>query len=116
MPPTTSKTTPAFQKGKLHQNQFGVSAGGPIIKNKIFFFGDYEGFRRVQGSVANGNVPTKNERSSNYTNLADILALNDGTTRTDLLGRAVQKGTVLDPATTRLVAGGRRRSGYGLGQ
>jgi hypothetical protein len=93
-------------KGKLNQNQFGVSAGGPIVKNKIFFFGDYEGLRRVQGSVANGNVPTKNERSSNYTNLADILALNDGTTRTDLLGRAVQKGTVLDPATTRLVAAG----------
>jgi hypothetical protein len=95
-----------IKKGKLNQNQFGVSAGGPIIKNKIFFFGDYEGFRRVQGSVASGNVPTKNERSSNYTNLADILALNDGTTRTDILGRAVQKGTVLDPATTRLVAAG----------
>ncbi len=39
-------------KGALRQNQFGVSAGGPIIKNKIFIFGDYEGFRRVQGTVA----------------------------------------------------------------
>ncbi|HET6205171.1 MAG TPA: TonB-dependent receptor [Terracidiphilus sp.] len=93
-------------KGKLNQNQFGVSAGGPIIKNKIFFFGDYEGFRRVQGSVASGNVPTKNERSSGYTNLADILALNDGSTRSDILGRSIQKGTVLDPGTTRLVAAG----------
>ncbi len=93
-------------KGKLRQNQFGASIGGPIIKNKIFFFGDYEGFRRVQGSPSNGNVPTKNERSSGYTNFADIFALNDGSTRTDLLDRAVQKGTVLDPATTRFVAAG----------
>ncbi|MGA2807551.1 MAG: carboxypeptidase regulatory-like domain-containing protein [Terracidiphilus sp.] len=33
---------PAF-----HQNQFGVSAGGPIKRNKIFFFGNYEGFRQL---------------------------------------------------------------------
>ena len=45
-------------KGELRQNQFGVSAGGPIIKNKIFIFGDYEGFRRVQGTIQTGTVPT----------------------------------------------------------
>lgn len=35
-------SAPAF-----HQNQFGVSAGGPIKRNKIFFFGNYEGFRQL---------------------------------------------------------------------
>src|SRR5271163_2412764 len=30
-------------KGALQQNQFGASAGGPILKNKVFWFGDYEG-------------------------------------------------------------------------
>ncbi|WP_239461449.1 TonB-dependent receptor [Occallatibacter savannae] len=95
-----------IKKGRLRLNQFGVSAGGPIIKNKMFFFGDYEGKRRVQGTSENANVPTAAMRSSNYTNLADILALNDGTTRPDLLGRAIQKGAVLDPATTRYVAAG----------
>ena len=93
-------------KGKLRQNQFGVSAGGPIIKNKLFFFGDYEGFRRVQGTAENGNVPTKLMRSSNYTDLSDTLRVNDGTTRSDILGRAIQKGAILDPATTRFVAAG----------
>src|SRR5664279_3575233 len=95
-----------IKKGELRLNQFGVSAGGPIIKNKMFFFGDYEGKRRVQGSVASVNVPTNLERSSGYTDLSDILAQNDGTNRTDILGRGVQKGTVLDPGTTRLVAAG----------
>jgi hypothetical protein len=93
-------------KGKLRQNQFGASYGGPIIKNKMFIFGDYEGTRRVQGSPENGNVPTNLERTSGYTDLSDELALTDGTTRSDVIGRAIQKGTILDPATTRYVAAG----------
>ena len=94
------------KKGELRQNQFGVSGGGPIIKNKLFFFGDYEGLRRVQGSSENGNVPTLLEQSSNFTNLTDILTQAGGGTRTDILGRTVQKGAILDPATTRLVPAG----------
>jgi len=94
------------QKGELRLNQFGASAGGPIIKNKLFFFGDYEGKRRVQGTSQVANVPTSLERSSGFTNLSDILGFNDGTTRPDLLGRQIQKGTILDPGTTRYVAAG----------
>ncbi|MDE3200304.1 MAG: TonB-dependent receptor [Acidobacteriota bacterium] len=94
-----------IKKGKYRQNQFGASIGGPIIRNKVFFFGDYEGFRRVQGTVQNPNVPTLNERQSNYQDLSDILALNSGTQQ-DALGRTLPKGTVLDPATTRYVAHG----------
>ena len=45
-------------KGEYRFNQFGGTAGGPIIKNKFFFFGDYQGTRRVQGTSANTTVPT----------------------------------------------------------
>jgi hypothetical protein len=91
-------------KGELRQNQFGAAVGGPIIKNKIFYFGDYEGLRRVQGNTQSGvSVPTAAERSSGYTNLQDIVS---GTPRPDALGREITPGVVLDPATTRAVAAG----------
>jgi hypothetical protein len=42
------------------QNQFGVAAGGPIKKDKIFLFADYEGLRRLQRALSTGSVPTLN--------------------------------------------------------
>jgi hypothetical protein len=88
------------KKGELRQNQFGFTFGGPVIKNKIFFFGDFEGFRRVQGTIQTGAVPTVADRSSGYTNLSDLLS---GGARADILGRSIPGGTILDPATTRTV-------------
>jgi Carboxypeptidase regulatory-like domain/TonB dependent receptor len=38
-------------KNELRQNQFGGSLGGPIVKNKTFFFGDYEGYRQIAGTA-----------------------------------------------------------------
>jgi hypothetical protein len=94
-------------KGALEMNQFGVSAGGPILKNKIFVFGDYEGLRRVQGTVATGAVPSAAESGSGYTNFQDLInAQASSTALTDVLGRSFAQGTILDPATTRYVTAG----------
>jgi hypothetical protein len=96
-----------IEKGALQLNQFGVSAGGPIVKNKIFVFGDFEGLRRVQGSVATGGVPSLAEANSSFTNFADLISAQASSApQTDLLGRTIPKGTVQDPATTRSVACG----------
>ncbi len=90
------------KKGALRQNQFGGTFGGPIKKNKIFLFGDYEGLQRVQGNTQSGlSVPTVAERNSGYTNLADRVTSTGA--RADLLGRMILPGTILDPATTRQV-------------
>jgi len=89
------------KKGELRLNQFGVAVGGPVIKNKIFIFGDYEGLRRRQGSPHTGSVPTNLERSSGYTNFTELI---QSTTQTDALGRTMPIGTILDPATTRQIS------------
>lgn len=95
------------KKGALRQNQFGVSIGGPIIRDKAFFFGDYEGFRRVQGTVETGTVPTAAEVASGFTNLSDLItSQSSASPQTDDLGRSIPLGTVVDPATTRLVTAG----------
>lgn len=50
----------------LKQNQFGGSVGGPIIKDKTFFFGFYEGFRNRQGDSFISTVPSLAERQGNF--------------------------------------------------
>ncbi|MEX2272424.1 MAG: TonB-dependent receptor [Vicinamibacterales bacterium] len=58
-----------------NQNQFGGNLGGPIVRNRAFFFGDFEGTRIKQGVLRTGRVLTENER------------------------RGILSGTVRDPLT-----------------
>jgi len=57
----------AFRKSALRLNQFGGTLGGPIVKNKTFFFLNYEGFRRAAGITRITNVPTSDERAGKFT-------------------------------------------------
>lgn len=50
-------------KNPLHRNQFGGTLGGPIVHDKTFFFGSYEGFRQVAPTVSSTRVPTDAERA-----------------------------------------------------
>jgi hypothetical protein len=91
-------------KGAYRQNQFGATLGGPIRKDKTFFFVDYEGTRIQQAVPWTATVPTALERSSGYTDLSQLLT--QGGTQTDVLGRSFAFGSVFDPATTRAVSCG----------
>jgi len=99
----------SIHKGEYRQNQFGATFGGPLIKNKVFFFGDYEGLRKLQGTVFTSSVPTALERSGGgngpYTDLSEIITDQSGT-QSDVLGRVFPVGTVFDPQTTRGVVTG----------
>src|SRR5579884_3690059 len=57
----------APSKSELRRNQFGYTLGGPVWKNHIFFFSDYQGTRQVQGAETGlVTVPTDDERQGNF--------------------------------------------------
>src|SRR5579871_327120 len=51
-------------KNTLHRNQYGAALGGPIKKNRTFFFASWEGFRQVNPTVSSTRVPTAAERAT----------------------------------------------------
>jgi len=60
-------------KSKFTSNQFGATIGGPLLRNKLFFFGDYEGVR--SGGPANPtvvSVPTAAERTGDFSALLAV--------------------------------------------
>ncbi len=48
-----------IERPAFTQNQFGANLGGPIVRDKLFFFGSYEGFRLRQGQSFTYTVPTE---------------------------------------------------------
>ena len=106
-----------LKKGEFRQNQFGATFGGPIRRDKTFFFMDYEGTRTRQATPFTSTVPTALERSSGYTNLSELLSQGPAPTSCmqnpsqsgcvmDVLGRGYTLGQVFDPSTTRVISCG----------
>src|SRR5262245_25554589 len=55
------------KKPVFRRNQFGFVVGGPVIKDKTFFFGDYQGTRQQIARVRTSTVPTLAQRQGNFT-------------------------------------------------
>ncbi len=69
-------TLPPFRR-----NQFGFAAGGPVIKNKLFFFANYEGLRTRRSRTVFANVPTPAQLSGDFTGsplIHDPFVVNNG--------------------------------------
>ncbi|MBL8142368.1 MAG: TonB-dependent receptor [Acidobacteria bacterium] len=58
---------------KNDQQQFGGSLGGPIVRNRTFFFGDYERFHQVRGITAVSTVPTARMRTGDFSQLSAVI-------------------------------------------
>ena len=80
------------------QNQFGGNLGGPVLKNRAFFFGDFEATRIEQGVLRTGRVMTANERAGIFS----------GTVRDPLTGLPFPNNTIpagrIDPVAARIMA------------
>ena len=89
-------------RGPFKQNQFGAAVGGPVIKNRTFWFADYQGteIRSTGGAVpglgtsAFFSIPTAEMKNGDFSHLL-------GTNRaiTNSLGVAAREGMIYDPAT-----------------
>lgn len=75
--------------GPFKRNQFGFSFGGPIIKDKAFFFVNYEALRERSRGQVNGTVPTELEKQGNFSR------------STQLAGGVCQPVQLFDPFSTR---------------
>jgi hypothetical protein len=62
-------TDPVTPKGSYTQNIFGATFGGPIVRDKLFFFGDYEGVRLHSGGPAATSVLTPDMLAGNFSAL-----------------------------------------------
>ncbi len=78
------------------QNEFGAVLGGPIVKDKVFFFGSYDGWRiRSTAEGVTASIPTDKMKSGDF---SEWLGAQTGT---DVLGRPIYQGEIYDPNTTR---------------
>jgi len=61
---------PACPKNKFRGNDYGYTIGGPVKRDKIFFFWSQEWNKRIEGLTANAHVPTLAERTGDFSDLA----------------------------------------------
>jgi len=60
-------------KPDFSQNQFGGTSGGPIVKDKTFYFFDYQGYRVNQGATYLSTVPSLKMRSGDFSEIGRVI-------------------------------------------
>jgi hypothetical protein len=91
---------PTAAKPEFTRNQFGASVGGPFIKNKLFFFLNYEGNRQRQDQITTTTVFTDAQKAGNFSSsLGPVVG-------TDANGQPVNQGAIYDPFSLQHLANG----------
>lgn len=90
-------------KPQLIQNQFGAAAGGPIIRNRMFVFGTYEGIRdRRQAATTNAFPTTAAERTGDFSHLNGVKQLVNPADGTPFPGNRIPT-SLFDPTALKLL-------------
>jgi len=101
-------------RGPFKQNQFGVAAGFPILKNRLFMFGDYQGtrIRSSGGSVSNlgyggfYTIPTPAMVKGDFSSLRGAVV------STDANGGSIAAGQIFDPRSNATINGQLHRTAF----
>jgi hypothetical protein len=91
----------AFGRQPYKQNQFGATLGGPIIKNRTFFFGDYEGLRVRQATPFLELIPTPAMITGDF---SSSLATSNPTGVNDCNGKPTYAGEIFNTQFTQAAA------------
>lgn len=96
------------RKPEYRRNLYGGTVGGPILRDHLFFFADYQGIRQAIGVVRTSTIPTLKERQGIFTGVSHIynpattVANGNTYTRTEFPNDVIT--TPLDPAAVALLA------------
>jgi len=99
---------PASKKASFKQNQFGGTIGGPILRNKLFWFGDYQGTAYRNPVTYVSSVPTLDQRTGNFSEPGNAIIYDPNTydpgtqSRTPFSGNIVPLDRI-DPLAQRIV-------------
>jgi hypothetical protein len=95
-------------KPEYRRNLFGGTIGGPILHDRLFFFGDYQGDKQLIGKTVTSTIPTLNERQGIFTGVSNIFDPNSTKTVNGKLVRTEFPNDVinapLDPVAVALLA------------
>lgn len=91
-------------KNELRQNQFGATLGGPIRKDKTFFFASYEGIRSIEDSPSQGIVLTPGQKNGDFSYLlAQGIQLVDPRTGNPIPGNNLATAGLIDTVAQNIV-------------
>jgi hypothetical protein len=68
-----NRAIPKREKPDFEQNQFGFTLGGPIFRDRTFFFGDYQGHRETQGQTFLSTIPTAKMRAGDFSEINRVI-------------------------------------------
>ena len=91
---------PGTKKPPFKRNQFGFSLGGPVVKGRTFFFGDFEGTHIRESLTSTSTIPTAAMRRGDFTDSGGVV--NDPLTGQPFPGQVIPASRV-DPLSQRLI-------------
>ncbi len=103
--PVTGAEIPGSARPEFRRNQFGFALGGPIRKNKTFWFGNYEALREIKGLSLSSLIPTDAEKAGDFSSFlaGQMINLCSASGSAAPVNLNFDSGQLFDPASESLL-------------